>query len=435
MPQIAIIADDLTGATDTGVQFAKAGLRTHVMLGVDDNQVLPETADVVVVNTDSRSLAAAAAYEQAARAAKLIQTSPVSIIYKKIDSTLRGNLGAEIDAVLDQFAFDCAVIAPAFPQIGRITVGGYHLLHHQPLQSTEIALDGQLPLADSRLPAVLRAQSRYGVEHVELATVLAGEAAMRERLQACLAENARLISFDATDETHLQAIVQAMHHTEAHILWVGSAGLAECLTALCQPAERHFCSRPASGDLPVLVIAGSVSSVTAGQIQAFTAQPGRALVSVSSEQLLAEPERELERCVVSARACLRQRKHVAIVSSRGRQSVEQARLYGGRLGLDAAAVSGFIAGKLGVIARKLVDEGVEGVFVTGGDTAVSVCHALGAASMEICSEVAPGIPLCRLGSGKYAGLKVVTKAGAFGDIQAVNQAVAAIQNSEELNRV
>ena len=426
MPQIAIIADDLTGANDTGVQFAKAGLRTHVVIAAVDH-ALPGTADVLVLNTDSRGLDAPAAYGRAAWAAQLVKDSSVPVVYKKVDSTLRGNLGAEIDAVMDVFDFDCAVVVPAFPRIGRITAGGYHLLNQIPLQSTEIAQDGQSPVTDSRLAAVLSAQSRYRVEHIELAVVLAGETAMRDHLNGCLAAGARLISFDATDGAHLQAITLAMHRSGRHILWVGSAGLAECLSALYHLPACHVCKEQENKGLPVLVVAGSVSRVTAAQVDAFLTRPDSALVTVDGEALLKDPDKEVVRCVNRAREHIRQHKHVAIVSSNGRESVEKVRLCGRRIGLDSTAVREVIASNLGVMIRQLVDEGVEGVLITGGDTAVQVCRALDAVSMEVCSEVAPGIPFCRLSSGKYAGLKVVTKAGAFGDEQAINQAIAIIQ--------
>jgi uncharacterized protein YgbK (DUF1537 family) len=428
MPHIAIIADDLTGANDTGVQFAKYGLRTHVVIAATGNNALPDEADVIVINTDSRGLDSLAAYERVVWAAKLIKNSNVPVIYKKVDSTLRGNLGPEIDAALDVFGFDCAIVAPAFPRIGRITVGGYHLLNQIPLQATEIAEDPKSPVTDSRLSVILETQSRYPVAHIELSDILAGETVMRNLLDACVADGVKLISFDATDAIHLKAITLAVYNSGKRVLWVGSAGMAECLPALYQLPAIHSCQALASKGLPVLVVAGSVSSVTATQIDAFLACPDTGLVTVNGKSLIEEPLMEVSRCVAAAREYIKHYQSVALVSSNGRESVETVRVCGGQFGLDSMAVSALIADKLGEITRLLVGEGVEGLFITGGDTAVRVCVALGASSMEVCSEVAPGIPFCRLSSGIYAGLKVVTKAGAFGDEQAINTAVAAIQN-------
>lgn len=428
MPHLAIIADDLTGANDTGVQFAKYGLRTHVVISAAGSSILPDDADVIVMNTDSRGLNPQSAYDRVAQAACLLRSSSIPVIYKKIDSTLRGNLGAEIDAVLDVFDFDCAVVAPAFPRIGRITVGGYHLLNQIPLQMTEIAQDPKSPVTDSRLVALLTSQSRYAVGHIPLTEVLAGGAAIQQDLHACVRRGERLIAFDATSEEHLDTIARTVQQSDLRVLWVGSAGLAEFLPAIYQLPSDRCGHRQESGGLPVLVVAGSISSVTAAQIAVFLTLPETALVTVDGTGIVNDAAAEVARCVECAREHLMRRYHVAIVSSTGRESVEAACAVGEQRGLGPAAVSDFIADNLGKITRELVDTGVEGVFMTGGDTAVRVCTALGAGCMEVCSEVAPGIPFGRLSSGPYAGLKVVTKAGAFGDKEAINNAVAIIQN-------
>lgn len=429
MPLLAIIADDLTGANDTGVQFAKYGLRTHVIIEPSSNSLLPNDSDVVVFNTDSRGLHPTAAYERVAQIARMLKSNDVPIIYKKVDSTLRGNLGAEIDSLLDTYGFECAIVAPAFPRNGRITVGGYHLLHQTPLELTEIAQDPKSPVTDSHLVTMLKKQSHHAVGHVQLANVLAGGAAIRQGLQDCLENSKRLIAFDATDEGHLAAIAQTVKKTGHNVLWVGSAGMAEYLPSLYELPKREICRSNGVRGLPVLVVAGSISSVTASQINAFTARSDTALVTVDGKCIIENTIAEVTRCINTASMHLAEKRHVALVSSRERESVERARAVGSQWGLDFAAVSDQIANKLGEIARELVSKGVEGLFLTGGDTAVRVCAALGASSLEVCSEIAPGIPFCQLSSGPFIGLKVVTKAGAFGDEQTINKAISIILNS------
>ncbi len=432
MPRLAVIADDLTGATDTGLQFAKYGLQTYVFIAAAGSEFLPHKADVVVIDTNSRGLDPQAAYQQAVKAAVLLKQMDAPIIYKKVDSTLRGNIGAEIDAVLDVFGFDCAIVAPAFPRIGRITVGGYHLLNQKPLQATELAHDPKTPVTDSQLPAVLKRQSRYETAHIELSVILAGEPVICQLLDQYMADGVKVISFDATDEQHLRTIAQAVYRWGKHILWAGSAGMAEYLPALYQLPAEYACPVQPGKDLPVVVVAGSMSKVTAGQIDRFLARPGTALVSVSGSKLIEQPDEEIRRCVGAAGEYIRQRQDVAITLSHGCESLAIVRSLGERRGMDAKSVSDLVAKKLGQITQMLIDDTVEGLLLTGGDTAVQVCAALGASSMEVCAEIAPGIPLCRLRSGKHDGLKVVTKAGAFGDDQAINNAVAAIRCSKEM---
>src|SRR5438477_12601345 len=120
LAELAILADDLTGATDTGLQFAKSGHRTCVSLA------WPVTAarDVLVVDLNSRSRSASEARERAASASRSIRSGGTCRFYKKMDSTGRGNVGAEIEGMLDDCPGVGAVICPAFPPLGRTVRDG-----------------------------------------------------------------------------------------------------------------------------------------------------------------------------------------------------------------------------------------------------------------------------------------------------------------------
>lgn len=121
LDRIAVIADDLTGASDSGVQFARKGLRTQVIfdwLGLSDGK---DSLDTVVIDTDSRSIPGSMAYDRVSQAAYVLKQKGFTSIYKKLDSTLRGNLGQEIKAVMDVYGFEAAAVVPAFPRIGRTT--------------------------------------------------------------------------------------------------------------------------------------------------------------------------------------------------------------------------------------------------------------------------------------------------------------------------
>lgn len=433
MSRLAIIADDLTGANDTGVQFAKYGLRTYVVLDAVQNPVLPDEADVVVLDTDSRASTPSQAYNKAAAVAEVLKQEQVPMVYKKIDSTLRGNLGSEIDAVLDVLAYECAAVVPAFPAIGRITAGGYHLLNQVPLACTEIARDPKAPVTDSRLVEVLKQQTKYPVGYIGLQEVLSGSDAICRAIGQALALGQRLIAFDATEQAHLVTIARAIKDCGRKIVMVGSAGLAEVLPQLYDmPVHNDSRTVEVQGN-PLLIVAGSVSSVTASQIGAFLKQPNTQLVEVCGQELLRNPAGEVKRCTDTAAVALRQGRHVAIVSAAGTDAVAEARQAGRQQGMNAIEVSDHIAHYLGVIAAELVNYGVEGLFLTGGDTAVSVCRALGTSSMKVQGEVAPGIPFGYLHNGPFAGLKVVTKAGAFGTEEAIKKSMDVMLDQKGVN--
>ena len=131
---IGIIADDLTGANDTALQFFLKGCNTLILY---DENGLPESFDkvkVFAISTESRNVSP----EDAAKKVKSVASAfrdklKTENLYKKIDSTMRGNVAAEISALIEEFGYDAALIMPAFPNEGRTTVGGFHLLKGVPV--------------------------------------------------------------------------------------------------------------------------------------------------------------------------------------------------------------------------------------------------------------------------------------------------------------
>lgn len=137
--RIGILADDMTGAGDTALQFLTPEAEVWVLPAVHDRVRLPAGATVLAANTESRHLPPlqAAGVDQAAR---YLQAAGCGTFYKKIDSTLRGNLAIELLQALSTLDLELAVVAPAFPQAGRITVGGYQLVDGIPVDASPYAV-------------------------------------------------------------------------------------------------------------------------------------------------------------------------------------------------------------------------------------------------------------------------------------------------------
>ncbi len=209
----AVIADDLTGAADAGVQFAAAGLRTRT-LRADWTLAHLAGAEVVIVDTASRGLPAADAYRRVRAAAERLHAAGLHIIYKKIDSTLRGPLGAEIDGALDACGLPLAVVCPAYPAHGRTLVEGMLLVGGLPVAATAAAADPQAPVHESHLPTLLAQQARRPVQwrqrppRGDKSTPLA---AQLHALAAAYAVGGALVVCDAQDDDDLAAIVLAAY--------------------------------------------------------------------------------------------------------------------------------------------------------------------------------------------------------------------------------
>jgi uncharacterized protein YgbK (DUF1537 family) len=400
MAQVAIVADDLTGALDTAARWAQFGLRTMVML---TTARLPDT-QAVAVHTASRAATAEQAYCRAKEAAQRLRDR---CVYKKVDSTLRGNIGAEVEGVLDGLGLQKALLAPTFPAAGRTVQEGILRVHGVPLAETEFGRDSQWPARESHVPTLVARQTRRTVAHLSLEVVVQGEEAIRRALQDCAAE---LVVADAVEMEHLYALARAATHMPQPWLCCGSAGLADgWLQALGfgQTAGEPLCWAPQAG--PVLVVAGSRHPATARQLRQAQEVRGLHLSRLALEEGADSTQWP------QARRMLTEGCHVALTTT---FSPYQP---GGETGAAAHLAHATV--------WLCANSKIFGLILTGGDTADAVCAAMGMAGVQVVGEVQPGIPAARGVGGQGEGLRLVTKAGGFGDELAIVRSIDFIQGA------
>ena len=434
MRKLAIVADDLASAMDCGIQVAKSGLQTLVPLSGYEIAAAADAADVVSIDTDSRSVPAGEAYERVKRAAGLMVAVGFPNIYKSVDSTLRGNLGAEVDAVLDVFHVDLAVVAPAYPLYGRTTVGGKHFLHGEPINKTEFATDPQCPVREANLVRLLSSQSKRKTGLVELGVLREGDASVARQLAALTAQKTHLIVFDAQVETDLDRIARAVSATGYRVLWVGSTGLARCIpSALGIQSQDGPRPKHSSATDRIMLVVGSASEITHEQLQTLKQQREVVAVEMNPFRVIAGADAaavEMERCRSRLVDALNGGSDVVLHVTSSRRDVSVAQSLGHAAGLTAVEVSAQIADALAHITRLVVEMcDLRGIVLTGGDTAKAVCAQLGAIGISIWQEVEPGIPLGRL-VGEHEML-IVTKAGAFGTPQALIRSLEAMKKNAQ----
>ena len=195
----------------------------------------------------------------------------VEYFYKKIDSTIRGHIAVEALGVLDALEWDAAVIIPAFPQEGRTTIGGYHLLKGIPIERTEFARDPRFPIYESHIPTVLRSELQNEqddlVDLIELRTVIKGAGPILKKMNEMIERGVKLIVVDAISVTDIEQVVLAMEKSSYKILPCGSAGCAQVLGNIWLPElENHQVEKTIS-TMPKLIVSGSATQCTASQIQ------------------------------------------------------------------------------------------------------------------------------------------------------------------------
>lgn len=407
MLEIAVIADDLTGAADTGIQFR--ALYTEALLMADNGlaarppQPPPE---VLSVHTTSRALPVSQARARIKLAAERLTLWRPGRVFKKIDSCLRGNVGAEADALIDTLGLPLSFIAPAFPAVGRTTVDDVHLVHGRPVAESEMGRDPATPVTDSRLSQVIAQQSHHSVGHVPLKTVKAGEKALKKAVEGLAAEGFRHIAFDATERKHLGTIAWlALKHFPGALL-VGSAGLAQGLCD-CQAHLEPAATPPLkAGPGNHLIALGTASPRARRQVAALRDVYPFTVIEMDSGRLaktdLVPEESDL---AALADALAAGDLVVRISPPHGETSARQTRRVAGGFGALVAAL----------VARTPPAS----LFLSGGDTALSVIGRLGARGIRLDREIVPGLVLGQVVGCAFEGLAVGTKPGAFGEDDAM----------------
>jgi len=384
---VLVVADDLSGGADAGVQFARPGRPSLLQLDPGHRPTDARRFSAWVVDTESRSLAAA---DAAARVTRCCPPGPAAqCLYKKIDSTLRGNIGAEIEALMSRSGIRRTLICPAYPDQGRKIVGGRLYIGSDPMQIRSGVGQEMFPHTN-HLPSLLRNQTSLPV--IELERPAAGRT-LQELLAQVEQRAEGIFVLDASNEAELERIAQAGLELGSACLLCGSAGLAAHFSRQIDPKPPDFKPLPINCG-KILVVAGSRQAVTLSQIErllgGLPAQVVPLVVGVDRHVHLAAPIESIpadELLVLSS---------ASLPYLEGRE--EQ------------------IAGDLAHIARRVVRAcRMEAMVLTGGATALAVCRDLGVGTLEIIHEILPGVPLSRVLDGKCGGTWVVTKAGGFGD--------------------
>ena len=431
MTRLAIIADDLSSATDCGAQMVRSGLSVVVPLGGYSLPAQARGAQVISVDTDSRSLSPEQAFARVKAASRELVAGGWTHFYKSVDSTLRGNLGAEIEAVFDVVKPDCAVIAPAFPKYGRTTVDGIQYLHGRPLHETEFGSDPTAPVKDAHIARRLAEGSGRKAGQLTVDQVRAGPAQIESAVRRLVDEGAELVIVDIAEQDDLQQLCLGLAGSALRVLWVGSTGLSEFVplaleagfTSVSFRRSDHTDSRPA------LALVGSASETTREQLLHAQTHKGLSIVSLDPTRMIENDiaaAEQLEQAHSSLRAALDRGEDVALVVRASRAEIVATQQLGATLNLSAAQVAQRIVDGLARAACRLIDEErISGIIATGGDTANALCHALGAQALEILGEVEAGIPIMRI-IGEQS-LALVTKAGGFGSPSAIQDALMKVK--------
>jgi 4-hydroxythreonine-4-phosphate dehydrogenase len=399
MPRWLILADDLTGAADCAIAFARHG--RAAVVGWGDASALVD-AEVLAIDAGSRRMSSTAA---AARHRGLVEArlAPGMRLIKKIDSTIRGQPAAELRATIEaarrRGESAIALVAPAFPATGRTTEGGRIHVDGTPLERTPLwARDHSYPSAD--LVAVLDGEGLRA--RLLPLDAVRGEAAAA--IAAAIEAGVDALVCDAVLPGDLDAIARASLAFADRLFWTGSGGFAAALAAAEAPAfvaPRRLLPASRGG---MLVVVGSVAEASraaaarlaeAGAVRTFSLPPALLLDDAAAHAASA-----------AISAALAAGGDVLVdITAEAEADLSCGALLAERL-----------AGVLAPAAPHLA-----GLFATGGETACALLERLGVTGIRLLDELEPGVALgITIGGHPVArAIPVMTKAGAFGTAETI----------------
>jgi uncharacterized protein YgbK (DUF1537 family) len=377
-----IIADDFSGCTDAQVQLLPFGLSAVSVLPRKGFAPFLGKHDCLILDNEARAGTPETAYNNTRQ---MVESIPLAgeTIFKKIDSTFRGNMGAELDALSDFLELRLCPVVCSYPANGRTTVGGELFVDGQRISETSFAHDPHYPMTNSRLREVLAGQTKKSVGEIGLTTVRQGPRAM---VTAIVNSDCAYLILDAETEDDLNAIGQAVIDLSLPVL----AGSAAMLRAY---VSNRFETRPAAEqtgclDSSVLVISGSLHEKSACQAERLAGEYGLQSVTLSSENKQIKQE-------LIAQA----RNHSVVLAETPRE-----RLDGTESDFEAV---------FGPVCDAIHEAGIQNLFLTGGWTALSVAEGLDIEGVSVEQEVEPGIALCRSVGGP-TDYRLAIKPGGFG---------------------
>ncbi|WP_395661542.1 3-oxo-tetronate kinase [Aestuariivirga sp.] len=404
---LGCIADDFTGATDLANTLTRRGMHTVQTIGMPKGAA-PD-ADAVVVALKSRTIPAAEAVAQSLAACRWLRANGAKQIFFKycstFDSTDDGNIGPVADALLDELGADFTIACPAFPENGRTIYLGHLFVGGDLLSDSSMKNHPLTPMRDANLVRVLGRQTPHRVGLVPYKAVKQGAPAIAEAYSALKAQGIRHAIVDAVEDKDLENIGAA---SSALPLITGGSGVAIGLpqnyrTARLIPKREGASALHGVGG-PGIVLSGSCSAATLGQVERFAAK--HAARAIDPLALAREPEKTVAALLAWAGETLTSGPALIYASA----PPDKVAAVQAQFGREKAGE--MIEHAIAALAKGLAEKGVRRFVIAGGETSGAVVSALNVEALEIGPQIAPGVPAClSYGSARYA---LALKSGNFG---------------------
>ncbi|MBA7582278.1 D-threonate kinase [subsurface metagenome] len=346
---------------------------------------------------------------------KKFNFSDKDIFYKKVDSTLRGCIGAELEGMMNILEKDICIFTPTFPSHQRITIGGYLIVNGKPLGLSKY-YSGDLNAGEaSFIPFLLKQQTSLSIARIDFIDVTKGQEVIFKKLNKLYQEGNKIIIVDATEEVHLKDILNSILKFEGSVLYAGSAGLANHFPEICNK-NRSFKLNMEKNKGPILIVSGSRSPITKSQITHLKEELKLFDLNIDIEKIWSNRKTILEHYLTDSITVIKNGQGLVIHTDpiyNDKENINNKLMQ--KYNLSFRELELTVREFLGELTAKIVrNSPTRNLILTGGDIALGVCSALGIQNLNIVDELLPGIPLSTANLKNFS-LKIVTKAGGFGE--------------------
>ena len=425
MAQCIVIADDLTGANATGVLLKKSNYNAYTVLNSErlDLKLLSDS-DCIIYPTDSRAIESSIAYNRVYNVAKLLKNDNVKVYSKRIDSTLRGNLGSETDAILDALGEEfIAIVAPCFPEANRIVSGGYMLVNTVPLHKTAAATDPKNPVRTSSVREVFEKQTKYPVTSLFIGDIMKGKEHIANKIREFKLKGIRTIIFDCISKEDLDVIASGVIDSGLHFVAVDPGTFTAAISRkLITPNENKSQNK-------VLATIGSVNEVAKLQVDELFLSQKFYNVYVDTRELIESADRRTKEIIRVVDDIISNCSDYEVCTVIGDGIMPEYRLdldsYARRFNISTEDVSNLINNSLAEITYQILSKNTDfkGLYTSGGDITVAISKRFQTYGIRLLDEVVPLASYGEFIGGEFNGLNVVTKGGMAGDKNSLNQCI------------
>ncbi|NMC56296.1 MAG: four-carbon acid sugar kinase family protein [Eubacteriaceae bacterium] len=418
MPKIAVIADDLTGANATSVLLTKQGFCAMTYLDESKfNDRLNQSSDVIAISTGSRGMSEKEAYDAVVKAVSKFAEKETVLYSKRIDSTLRGNIGSEITAMLDYLKDYTAIAVPAYPASKRTCINGMLYVDNVLLEKTDAAKDAKTPVNCSDIRDIIQKQYSGDTALIDINCVNKGISYLKDRIISAKEEGLRVIVIDAADDKDIKLIAKAVKESAIKVFAVDPGPFTAALAGQLTVSKNTHTK--------VFLIIGSITPLTNKQVENLKKAYDTLLVNINCRNLLNKEDFEEE--YEKAEKLIIQNTNSRIIGiTADFAEIIDLKIQSEKLGITQEALSGLISNKIARIALSIIDkisESIRGIYTSGGDITVAVLNAFNADGIYIKNEVLPLAVYGSIINGTYDNLPIITKGGLVGDENALIRCV------------